>query len=51
MEPAPKLAPFEKNIIATEPKAKTYGYSTNIVDPAAAQELDHLLKQFQTWKV
>lgn len=51
MEPVPKLAPFEKNTITKEPKTMAYGYSSNIVDAAAAQELDSLLKQFQTWKV
>lgn len=51
MDPAPRLVPFEKNIISEEPRTKAYGYSTNIVDAAAALELDSLLRQFQAWKV
>lgn len=50
MDPAPKLAPFENNIILQEPSTRAYGYSQNIVDEAAAQELDSLLTQFQAWK-
>jgi hypothetical protein len=51
MDPAPTLVPFQKNTITVEPKTKAYGYSPNIVDAEAAQELDSLLKQFQAWQV
>lgn len=51
MEPSPQLAPFRENIINSEPSSLAYSYSDNIVDQAAAAEIDNLLNQFRLWKI
>lgn len=47
----PQLSPFEINVTKAEPITKSYGYSTNIVDPKAAKELDELLVKFREWNI
>jgi hypothetical protein len=49
MDPSPKLKPFDVNTVANEPAAKSYAYADHIVDAAAADELNQLLKAFQAW--